>query len=92
MEHVDGLPAQGFEEVGQDSVHGLVVALAIRRREDGARVALVQSVCCRRDVVRLPAMGPFIVEVMVRRVDEDHVVERHTTTQHTACAASGVIA
>lgn len=92
LDHVDGREPESAEHLRERVVKTLRVTLAIRGWESGASVAAVEALRSSLDVAPLPANGPFVVKVVVGRVDEDHVVDRGTSTQHASGSGGSVVA
>ena len=93
-DHINGLPANILEELGQNVVQALVVELAVRGGQGGTRVTGVKPLSSRLQVLPFPTLGPVVVvvEVMLGRVHEDHVVDSNTSAKDTSSIANSVSA
>lgn len=91
LNHVDGLPAEVAEEVGQDRVQLLVVSLAVGRGQRRSGIALVQSLGGGSNIFPVPALRPLF-EVVSRGVDKDHVVDGDTTAEDASRVVGRVLA
>lgn len=91
-DHVDGLPTNGVEEFGENRVQTLIVTLAISRRQSCTRVALVEPLSSRLDILPFPSFGPVVVvvEVVLRRVNKDHIVHGDTSTKNAGGHSLGI--
>jgi len=92
FDHVDRRETKSAEDLRERVVETLGVTLAIGGWESGASVAAVETLRGRLDIGPLPANGPFVVKVVIRGVDEDHVVNRGTTAQNASSSGGSVLA
>lgn len=92
FDHVDRRETESAKHLRERVVELLRVTLAISGRESGASVAAVEAFRGGLDIGPLPANRPFIVKVVVRGVDEDHEVDRGTTTQDASSSGGSILA